>query len=175
MATVDGARIEWGGGLKTGQDLRDLFNAGGSWAVIGSVAARQPLLFNHWLSQYGGDTMILGADMRDGRIAVSGWTADEDDLTADDLIRRFRPLGLSQVIVTDISRDGMLQGPNFGLYTTLRDNHPDIIFTVSGGISSMADIEKLAALELHRVIVGKALYEGHITLPELQKFSENAH
>lgn len=175
MAAVNGAHIEWGGGLKTDQDLRDLFNAGGSWAVIGSVAARQPLLFNHWLSRYGGDTMILGADMRDGRIAVSGWTADEEDLTADDLIHRFRPLGLSQVIVTDISRDGMLQGPNFDLYTTLRDTHPDIIFTVSGGISSMADIERLNTLGLHRVIVGKALYEGHITLSDLQKFSENAH
>ena len=162
MAAVNGAHIEWGGGLKTDQDLRDL-------------AARQPLLFNQWLSRYGGDTMILGADMRDGRIAVSGWTADEEDLTADDLIHRFRPLGLSQVIVTDISRDGMLQGPNFDLYTTLRDTHPDIIFTVSGGISSMADIERLNTLGLHRVIVGKALYEGHITLSDLQKFSENAH
>lgn len=141
MAAVNGASIEWGGGLKTDSDLRDLFNAGATWAVIGSVAARQPLLFNHWLCEYGPDTMVLGADLRDGKVAVSGWTADEE-LTADELINRFRPLGLSQVIVTDISRDGMLQGPNFDLYTTLRATHPDIIFTVSGGISSTADIRR---------------------------------
>jgi len=167
MAAVNGAHIEWGGGLKTDQDLRDLFNAGATWAVIGSVAARQPLLFNHWLCQYGPETMVLGADLRDGRIAVSGWTSEEE-LTADELIERFSPLGLSQVIVTDISRDGMLQGPNFDLYTTLQDRHPDIILTVSGGISSIADIQRCTDLGLRRVIVGKALYEGHITLKEME-------
>lgn len=167
MAAVNNANIEWGGGLKTDQDLRDLFNAGGRWAVIGSVAARQPLLFNHWLLEYGPDTMVLGADLRDGKVAVSGWTADEE-LTADELIDRFRPLGLNQVIVTDISRDGMLQGPNFNLYTTLSQRHPDVIFTVSGGISSISDIEKCLSLGLPRIIVGKALYEGHITLPQLE-------
>lgn len=167
MAAVNGAYIEWGGGLKTDQDLRDLFNAGGTWAVIGSVAARQPLMFNHWLCQYGPDTMILGTDLRDGKVAVSGWTADEE-LTADQLIHRFRPLGLNQVIVTDISKDGMLQGPNFDLYTTLRDNHPDVIFTVSGGISSLDDLRRCRDLDLPRVIVGKALYEGHISLSEME-------
>lgn len=168
MAAVNGASIEWGGGLKTDQDLRDLFNAGATWAVIGSVAARQPLMFNHWLCQYGPDTMILGADLRDGKVAVSGWTADEE-LTADQLIRRFRPLGLNQVIVTDISKDGMLQGPNFDLYTTLRDTHPDVIFTVSGGISSIDDLRHCRDLGLQRVIVGKALYEGRLTLHEMAK------
>ena len=168
MAAVNGASIEWGGGLKTDQDLRDLFNAGATWAVIGSVAARQPLMFNHWLCQYGPDTMILGADLRDGKVAVSGWTADEE-LTADQLIRRFRPLGLNQVIVTDISKDGMLQGPNFDLYTTLRDTHPDVIFTVSGGISSIDDLRRCRDLGLQRVIVGKALYEGRLTLHEMAK------
>lgn len=167
MAAVNDAMIEWGGGLKTDQDLRDLLNAGGRWAVIGSVAARQPLLFNHWLLEYGPDTMVLGADLRDGKVAVSGWTSQEE-LTADELIDRFRPLGLNQVIVTDISRDGMLQGPNFDLYTTLAERHPDVIFTVSGGISSIADIERCICLGLPRIIVGKALYEGHITLPQLE-------
>ncbi|MDE6394988.1 MAG: 1-(5-phosphoribosyl)-5-[(5-phosphoribosylamino)methylideneamino]imidazole-4-carboxamide isomerase [Duncaniella sp.] len=167
MAAVNGARIEWGGGLKTDQDLRDLFNAGATWAVIGSVAARQPLMFNHWLCEYGPDTMILGADIRDGKVAVSGWTAEEE-VTADELIRRFRPLGLNQVIVTDISRDGMLQGPNFDLYTMLKDTHPDVTFTVSGGISSIADIERAFSLGLPRIIVGKALYEGHVTMRELE-------
>lgn len=170
MAAVNDAHIEWGGGLKTDQDLRDLFNAGASWAVIGSVAARQPLLFNHWLLEYGPETMVLGADLRNGKVAVSGWTSEEE-LTADDLINRFRSLGLNQVIVTDISKDGMLQGPNFDLYTTLREHHPDIIFTVSGGISSIADIERCLDLGLPRVIVGKALYEGRITLKEMENLN----
>lgn len=168
MASVNGAFIEWGGGLKTDDDLRDMFNAGGTFAVIGSVAARNPLLFNHWLAEYGGDVIVLGADLRDGKVAVSGWTADEE-LTADELIRRFRPLGLSQVIVTDISRDGMLEGPNFDLYTSLAQTHPDITFTVSGGISSMDDLLRLQDLGMPRVIVGKALYEGRLTLDELSR------
>lgn len=171
MASVNGAHIEWGGGLKSDQDLRDLFNAGAAWAVIGSVAARQPLMFNHWLCEYGPDIMILGADVRDGKVAVSGWTADEE-VTADELIRRFRPLGLNQVIVTDISRDGMLQGPNFDMYTTLKETHPDVIFTMSGGVSSLADIEHAFALGLPRIIVGKALYEGHVTMRELEIANE---
>lgn len=172
MAAVNGAHIEWGGGLKSDEDIRDMLNAGGTYAVIGSVAVRQPLLFNHWLLEYGGEMMILGADLRDGHVAVSGWTADED-WTADELIDRFRPLGLSQAIVTDISRDGMLQGPNFDLYTTLMQAHPDVTFTVSGGISSMADIEKLDSLGLPRVIVGKALYEGHISINDLERYSQS--
>ncbi len=167
MAAVNDARIEWGGGIKTDDDMRDLLNAGATWAVIGSVAARQPLLFNHWLCEYGPDVMVLGADLRDGKVAVSGWTAEEE-LTADELINRFRPLGLSQVIVTDISKDGMLQGPNFDLYTTLQAAHPDVLFTVSGGISCIDDILRLNDLGLPRVIVGKALYEGHITLSEME-------
>lgn len=171
MAAVNGAMIEWGGGLKTDEDMRDMRNAGGSYAVIGSVAVRNPLQFNHWLLEYGGEMMILGADLRDGRVAVSGWTADED-WTADELINRFRPLGLSQAIVTDISRDGMLEGPNFELYATLKAAHPDVTFTVSGGISSMADIERLDSMGLPRVIVGKALYEGRVTLKELADYSE---
>lgn len=170
MASVNNARIEWGGGLKSDSDLHDAFNAGATWTVIGSVAARQPLLFNHWLSLYGPDVMILGADLRDGKVAVSGWTTDEE-LTADELINRFRPLGLNQVIVTDISRDGMLQGPNFDLYTRLMADHPDVIFTVSGGISSMADIERCIELGLPRIIVGKALYEGKITLKQMESIS----
>lgn len=168
MASVNNARIEWGGGIKTDSDMRDMLNAGATWAVIGSVAARQPLLFNHWLCEYGPGTMILGADLRDGHVAVSGWTAEEA-LTADELIARFRPLGLCQVIVTDISKDGMLQGPNFDLYTRLRDTHPDITFTVSGGISSIDDIIKINGLGLPRVIIGKALYEGHVTLHDMER------
>lgn len=170
MASASGyAGIEWGGGIKTDDDMRDCNNAGCAYAVIGSVAAKQPELFVKWLGQYGSGRMVLGADLRDGKVAVAGWL-DDTDITIDDILSRFLPSGLTQAIVTDISRDGMLQGPSFGLYTALQDKYPDVDFTVSGGISSMADIEKCASLSLRRVIVGKALYEGRVTLRDLQKF-----
>lgn len=169
MASASGdARIEWGGGIKTDDDMRDCVNAGCAFAVIGSVAAKQPELFDRWLERYGNDMMVLGADLRDGKVAVSGWLGDTD-ITIDGIVGRFLPLGLTQAIVTDISRDGMLQGPSFDLYTEIQAKYPDVDFTVSGGISSFADVEKCAELGLRRVIVGKALYEGRVTLNELEK------
>lgn len=169
MASASGdARIEWGGGIKTDDDMRDCVNAGCAFAVIGSVAAKQPELFDRWLERYGNEMMVLGADLRDGKVAVSGWLGDTD-ITIDDIVKRFLPGGLTQAIVTDISRDGMLQGPSFDLYTEIQAKYPDVNFTVSGGISSLADVEKCAELGLRRVIVGKALYEGHVSLKELER------
>lgn len=169
MASASGdARIEWGGGIKTDDDMRDCVNAGCAFAVIGSVAAKQPELFDRWLERYGNEMMVLGADLRDGKVAVSGWLGDTD-ITIDGIVGRFLPLGLTQAIVTDISRDGMLQGPSFDLYTEIQAKYPDVDFTVSGGISSFADVEKCAELGLRGVIVGKALYEGRVTLNELEK------
>ncbi len=169
MASASGdARIEWGGGIKTADDMRDCVNAGCSFAVIGSVAAKQPELFDKWLECYGNEMMVLGADLRDGKVAVSGWLGDTD-ITIDDIVKRFLPGGLTQAIVTDISRDGMLQGPSFDLYTEIQAKYPDVDFTVSGGISSFADVEKCAELGLRSVIVGKALYEGHVSLKELER------
>lgn len=164
----DDARIEWGGGIKTDNDMRDCVNAGCSYAVIGSVAAKQPELFEKWLGEYGSAMMVLGADLRNGKVAISGWLGDTD-LTLDNIVSRFLPFGLSQAIVTDISRDGMLQGPSFDLYVEAQKNYPTVDFTVSGGISSLTDIEKCKELNLRRVIVGKALYEGRVTLNELEK------
>jgi len=164
----DDARLEWGGGIKSDCDMRDCVNAGCTFAVIGSVAAKQPELFAGWLERYGADMMVLGADLRDGKVAVSGWLGDTD-ITIDDIVGRFLPAGLTQAIVTDIARDGMLHGPSFGLYTKIQDKYPDVDFTVSGGISSVGDVEKCAELGLRRVIVGKALYEGYVTLEELEK------
>lgn len=169
MASASGdARIEWGGGIKTDDNMRDCVNAGCAFAVIGSVAAKQPELFDRWLERYGNEMMVLGADLRDGKVAVSGWLGDTD-ITIDGIVERFLPLGLTQAIVTDISRDGMLQGPSFDLYTEIQAKYPDVDFTVSGGISSFADVEKCAELGLRSVIVGKALYEGHVSLKELER------
>ena len=152
LAAVEGVEIEWGGGIKTEQALADVFAAGASYAVVGSVAAQRPEWFEAWLQKYGADRMVLGADV---------------DLTIDQLIDRFLPYGLSQVICTDVSRDGMLQGPATDLYVRLQKKYPTVDITVSGGISCMDDIISLQSLGLRKVIVGKAIYEGRIALKDL--------
>lgn len=166
IAAVEGAEIEWGGGIKSADALNQVFDAGARYAVVGSVAARQPELFEEWLHEFGAERMVLGADVKGGRVSVNGWR-EEVDLTIDQLIDRFLPLGLNQVICTEISRDGMLQGPATELYVRLQKKYPTIDITVSGGISSRADIEQLRQLGLRKVIVGKAIYEGRIKLEEL--------
>ncbi len=166
--TVD-VDIEWGGGIKDDASLKAVFEAGAAHAIIGSVAVRNPELMVSWLERYGGSRIILGADVRGEEVAVSGWTEDSA-LTIDDLLRRFVPFGLVECIVTDISKDGMLEGPNFSLYEKLNKRWPDVTFTVSGGISSMSDIRRLDQLGLPRVIVGKAIYEDKITLDEISSF-----
>ena len=165
--------LEWGGGIANSADLDSVFSAGATQAIIGSVAVRQPEQFSRWLGEFGPARMILGADVRGRLVAVKGWTEDSDKTIAS-LIEAFIPGGLSQVICTDITRDGMLQGPNFPLYEELTSSYPGITFTVSGGISSIDDIEKAASLGLPRVIVGKAIYEGRITLKDIEKWSQNA-
>ena len=117
--------------------------------------------------------MVLGADVRDGKIAVAGWL-EESEATIESLVERFLPGGLSQVICTDISKDGMLAGPAFDLYCKLQGEWPGVDFTVSGGISGMVDIEKLSDLGLRKVIVGKAIYENRISLKDLERWSLNA-
>jgi len=164
--------LEWGGGIGSTGALGSVLSAGATHAIAGSVAALQPELFESWLCQYGA-RIILGADVRDGQIAVRGWL-EQVPLGIDALVERFLPIGLKECIVTDISRDGMLQGPSAALYQRLQTAFPEVSFTVSGGISSMEDIRALDRCGLRKVIVGKALYEQRITLKELQEWSQNA-
>lgn len=165
--------IEWGGGIASGEHLRDIFSAGATQAIVGSLAVKNPELFSQWLSDYRSqDKIILGADTKKGKIAIKGWLEDTD-VTVDDLIRKYAPMGLKSVICTDISRDGMLEGPSFDLYRRLVEEYPDIVFTASGGISCMDDIRKLDSDKVQKVIVGKAIYENRITLNEISKWSQN--
>ena len=164
--------VEWGGGLSDDASLQDAFDAGATHAIIGSVAARHPEQFEAWLRKFGAK-MILGADVREGRIAVSGWQ-DSVALGVEDLVSRFQPLCLHECIVTEISRDGMLQGPASSLYVRLQRDFPELSFTVSGGISGMSDIRSLDALHLKKVIVGKAIYENHISLEDIKSWSQSA-
>lgn len=161
--------VEWGGGIKSCEGLDAVLTAGAGHAIIGSLAVRNPELMEEWLGEFGGERIILGADLRDGKVAVGGWLEDSP-LTADDLMKRFIPCGLKETITTDISRDGMLSGPATELYVGLQERYPEVVFTVSGGISSMDDILELDRLGLPRVIVGKAIYEGRISLPDIAAF-----
>ena len=172
IAKAVSCEIEWGGGLSDEASVQAAFDAGATHAIIGSVAARRPDLLETWLKKFGAK-MILGADVRDGRIAVSGWQ-DSVALGIEDLASRFQGFGLQECIVTEISRDGMLQGPAAELYVRLQRDFPDLGITVSGGISSMADIRMLDALHLGKVIVGKAIYENHITLEDIKTWSQSA-
>ena len=165
--------IEWGGGIKSDQALYDAYNAGADYLIIGSVAVSKPELFARWLDEYGGGRLILGADINDGRVAINGWL-EKSKQTIDALIDRFIPHGLREVICTDIAKDGMLQGPTFDLYARLQAKYPEQDIIVSGGISKMDDIQRLNEMNLRHVIVGKAIYEGRITLEELKLWLQNA-
>ena len=161
--------IEWGGGIKSADALRAVFDSGATYGICGSVAALKPELFREWLIAFGAK-VILGADIRDGKVAVNGWLA-ETELGIEELIDMFSGDGLGNVICTDISKDGMLQGPSFELYKDLQQRYDAIDITVSGGISCMDDIEKLEEMGLRKVIVGKAIYEGLITLKDIERWS----
>ncbi len=172
IAKAVSCELEWGGGIKDDAALQAVFSAGASHAIVGSVAALQPDVFAEWLGRYG-ERMILGADVRDGFVAVKGWL-EVAPVGIDELISHFLPAGLKECIVTEISRDGMLQGPAAALYVRLQRDFPGLGITVSGGISSMADIRMLDALHLGKVIVGKAIYENHITLEDIKTWSQSA-
>ncbi|MDE6423163.1 MAG: 1-(5-phosphoribosyl)-5-[(5-phosphoribosylamino)methylideneamino]imidazole-4-carboxamide isomerase [Muribaculaceae bacterium] len=165
--------IEWGGGIKSREHLDEVFKAGADYAIIGSLAVKQPELMEEWLKEFGGEKIILGADLRDGKVSVNGWLEDSE-LTIDDIISRFIPFGLKEAIVTDISKDGMLAGPNVELYKGLQNRFPEITFTVSGGISGIDDIRSLNSLGLPRVVVGKAIYENRISLSDLREFTSKS-
>ena len=165
--------IEWGGGIKDSVSLRSALDAGAGRIICGSVAVDNRQEFLSWLSEFGSSKIILGADVRNGKVATHGWLKDSG-LTLAELMDWYVPAGLTQMICTDISKDGMLQGPDFEFYVDLKRAFPTVDVTLSGGISCMADIEKAAQLELHSVIVGKAIYEGRISLKEIESWLLNA-
>ena len=147
IASTGAVKIEWGGGIKSRESLKDVLYAGADYAIVGSIAAQKPALFEHWLKEFGGDKLILGADLKGGKVSVNGWK-EEVAMGIEDIVERFITFGLKEVICTDISKDGMLAGPAFSLYTGLQEKFAGIEFTVSGGISSMEDIVKLDAMGL---------------------------
>lgn len=172
IATATKLDVQYGGGIKSGEALQAVLEAGANRAICGSIAVTAPERFEQWLSTYGAEHIILGADTKAGKVAINGWLeSSESDVQT--IIGRFAAQGLRQVICTDISRDGMLTGPNFGLYAALQGEFPGVDITVSGGISSLEDVVRLDEMGLRSVIVGKAIYEGRITLKDMEKCLQN--
>lgn len=149
-----------------------MFDAGASRAICGSIAVKSPESFSAWLRSFGPGRIVLGADVRDGLVAISGWM-ENTSISVSGIVSAFLPAGLSQVICTDISKDGMLGGPSWPVYEKLKAEFPQISVTVSGGVSSVRDIEKAEALGMDGIIVGKAMYEGLIKMEELGKWWRN--
>lgn len=158
--------VDFGGGIKTDADIEAAFAAGAAMVTVGSVAVSQPDLFEGWLAKYGADRIILGADVRNGKISINGW---KEDSTEDLLpfLRRYIDKGVNTVLCTEISKDGMLQGPATELYKEVMDAFPQLHLIASGGVSSLDDIKRLEAAGIPAVVFGKAIYEGKIDMEEL--------
>ena len=166
--------IDFGGGIKREEDLRRAFEAGASMVTCGSIAAKNPALVSQWITLFGKDRLVLGADAKEGKIATTGWT-ESTNLEVGPFIDSYLAKGFSQVICTDIACDGMLSGPSFQLYNDLLKGRPSLHLIASGGIASMQDIYLLQEAGLSGAIIGKALYEGSITLEDLCHFGEESH
>ncbi len=153
--------VDFGGGIKTDGDIRKAFDGGASMVTIGSVAVTHRDLFVEWLGEFGADRIILGADVRDGRISINGWREDTDE-DVTDFLEYYVSRGVKNVLCTDISKDGMLQGPAFGLYEKIIKAFPHINLIASGGVSGLDDIRRLERIGVPSVVFGKAVYEGKV-------------
>lgn len=163
--------VDFGGGVKSDEDLVIAFESGAQMVTGGSIAVKNPELFHHWLRTYGSEKIILGADVKDRKIAVNGWK-DESACELFPFLTDYVEKGIRKVICTDISCDGMLQGPSIELYKEILEQHPDLYLIASGGVSGADDIYRLEEAGVPAVIFGKALYEGRITFKELENFLE---
>ena len=158
--------VDFGGGIKTDEDIEKAFAAGAQMVTVGSIAVTQPDLFISWLKKYGAERMILGADVRNGKISINGWKEDsEEDLLP--FLRKYIDAGVKTVLCTEISKDGTLQGPAIDLYKKVMDEYPQLHLIASGGVSCIDDIKALEAAGIPAVVFGKAIYERKIDLKEL--------
>lgn len=162
-------KIDFGGGLKSNEDLKIAFESGAHQITGGSIAVKEPKTFEQWITTYGSDKIILGADVQGDRIATDGWLETSDHRLVD-FVKDFYAKGIHYVICTDISKDGMLQGPSFDVYQNLLQEQPNIKLIASGGISAFEELPKLEAMGCEGTIIGKAIYENKIALKELENF-----
>ncbi|NBC06871.1 MAG: 1-(5-phosphoribosyl)-5-[(5-phosphoribosylamino)methylideneamino]imidazole-4-carboxamide isomerase [Bacteroidetes bacterium] len=161
--------IDFGGGLKSDDDLRIAFECGAQQVTGGTIAVKHPERFEAWLQRYGGERIILGSDVKDGKIAVSGWQ-EQSEQALFPFLEGYVEKGVVYTICTDVSKDGLLQGTAMELYKNIRQTFPDLQLIASGGITRLEELEKLREIGCYGAIIGKAIYEGHITLAELEQF-----
>lgn len=166
IATQTRLVIDFGGGIKAEDDLKAALDAGANQVNIGSTAVKKADLFKAWLSSYKGDKIILSADVRDRCIAIHGWQT-QTAIELDDFLEENMAAGVSTTVITDISKDGMLEGPAIGLYKDLMSKFPELNLVASGGVSSLEDVHALEAMGIYGIIIGKAIYEGRIKVADL--------
>lgn len=172
IANNTNLEIDFGGGLQSNKDLNIAFDSGAKQITGGSIAVKNEALFLSWLDLHGSDKIILGADCKDEKIAISGWQESSDDRVYA-FVEKFAEKGLKYVISTDVAKDGAMMGPSFDLYKKLQETKADINIIASGGVRDMADLEKLASMNLYGAIIGKSFYEGNISLKDLEKYHAN--
>jgi phosphoribosylformimino-5-aminoimidazole carboxamide ribotide isomerase len=162
--------IDFGGGIKTDEDVALVFERGASLATIGSIAVANPTLFFSWVNKYGAEKFFLGADVKDNLIAVNGWM-QTSTTTIESFLTDYLAHGITNIFCTDVSKDGRLEGPSIKLYQSLIQLFPNLKLVASGGVSSLQDLETLDAIGCAGAIVGKAIYENRISLESLQQFN----
>ncbi|MFC3878849.1 1-(5-phosphoribosyl)-5-[(5-phosphoribosylamino)methylideneamino]imidazole-4-carboxamide isomerase [Algoriphagus namhaensis] len=170
ICTKTNLQVDFGGGIQSDEEIEKAFALGAKQVTGGSIAVKNPALFQEWIRKYGKERIILGADAKDRKIAVGGW----EETTKVDLIpfiKDYVAKGISYVICTDVAKDGLLQGPSVDLYKEILEELPELKLIASGGVSSMEDLEKLEKIGVYGAIVGKAYYEGKVTLEELAEFN----
>lgn len=166
IATATKLEIDFGGGVKNITDVANIFNAGAAMVTIGSLAVKHPEVLEEWLMEFGAERFFIGADVLDEKIKISGWLEDSG-INIFDFIGKMISLGSTNIFCTDISKDGVMQGPSVELYKKIMEQHPEINLVASGGVSNIDDVVQLKAIGCAGAIIGKAIYEGKITLGEL--------
>jgi phosphoribosylformimino-5-aminoimidazole carboxamide ribotide isomerase len=163
-------KVDFGGGIKSNDDIKRVFNAGANQVTIGTIAVTQKSLFTEWLKKYGFEKIILGADVNKDKISISGWMKDSD-ITLHDFLRDYIYIGVKYVLCTDISKDGMLQGAAIELYKKINKQFPEINLIASGGITDIKEVQELNEAGIYGAVIGKAIYEGKINLKDLKQFA----
>jgi len=169
VASVTGLEIDFGGGIKTTEDVESVLNAGAAFFNIGSIAVKQPELVESWIKQFGAEKILLGADVKDENIMIHGWQQSAN-ISIVNYISAYINKGIRNMFCTDISKDGLLQGTSIDLYKKILTAFPQLNLIASGGVSDSTDLEELDAIGCSGVIIGKALYEGKIQLSQLKKY-----
>ena len=165
ITTQTGLIVDFGGGVKSDEDLERAFEAGASMVTVGSLAVTEPERYLRWLERYGAERLILGADVRDGKVSINGWKEDSD-VELEDFLERYMQAGTKNVLCTEISKDGTLEGPAIELYQSIMKRYPLCHLIASGGVGNTEDILALEAAGIPAVVFGKAYYEGRIDLKE---------